>query len=178
MVFCYWTQVNHLAFLHPSHSMFIQHSLQTQAELEKLSFLPVSLSVLCCLIYYFTKNTTLITTLYFQSKGCWVFIKLATPPRSPLGIQQFNSVWHSMSEIVGTPHSLEAHSPKTSSPLSNLPHLRCQLQSPRSHLCFLPTGYRPEAPMTVSLGLISFPEQLTELTDTVYLHLPVLDMTP
>lgn len=46
--------------------------------------------------------------------------------------------------------------------------------SPCSHLCFLPTGYRPEAPMTVSLGLISFPEQLTELTDTVYLHLPVL----
>ena len=46
--------------------------------------------------------------------------------------------------------------------------------SPCSHLCFLPTGYRPEAPMTISLGLISFPEQLTELTNTVYLHLPVL----
>lgn len=68
MVLCYWTQVNHLAFLHPIHSMFIQQSLQPRLNWGNSVFcLRVFLS--CVVSFFIHRNTTVTATLYFQCKG-------------------------------------------------------------------------------------------------------------
>ena len=64
MVLCYWTQVNHLAFLHPIHSMFVQHSLQPRLNRETLfsaceSFCPV--------LSHFLFTKTLLSQQHFTS---------------------------------------------------------------------------------------------------------------
>lgn len=173
MVFCYWTKLTIQPFFIPSiQCLFNIH--YNQAELEKLSFLPVSLSVLCCLIFLLIKNTILIATLYVQSKGVGFSSNLPIlqdPSWESNNLTQFDTLYL---EIVRDSTVQRPIPPKTASPLlQSAPH-QMPTASPCSPLCFLPTGYRPEAPMTVSLGLISFPEQFTELTNTVYLHLPVL----
>lgn len=47
-------------------------------------------------------------------------------------------------------------------------HFRWQSQSPGGYLCFRPSGYKSEVPMTPSLGLINLLEQFTGLRKSVY----------
>ena len=73
-------------------------------------------------------------------------------------------LWHYLPGDSIRSHSLRPQSCKTA-----LPPLQMPITSPGCHLCFWPTGYRPEVPTTPFLGSINLLEQLTELIATFYL---------
>ena len=76
---------------------------------------------------------------------------------TPAGVLQFNA-------ILTPPTWKQPQIPTGEGSVpQGRPPLWIPLVSPGSHLCFWPTDYKLEVPMTLSLGLINLLERLTEL---------------
>lgn len=76
--------------------------------------------------------------------------------------------------IIWTPaqcHSIISPRLRTQSCKTDSPHpspLQTPVLSPDYYLCFWPTSYRSDVPMTLTLGLITLLERLMELRETFY----------